>query len=122
MNTDLWWLKALALIGAGLWLGFGLIRVWLGWSVRRLYAGPPWPEGAGERLLPLVFYRVRVATAWTMVVVAALLLLSFLVRTEEAPMVLLITSGWWVAVVIFAGNAVWQLEHIWDDLNRAEQE
>jgi hypothetical protein len=122
MNTDLWWLKVLALIGAGLWLGFGLVRVWLGWSARRLYAGPPWPDGAKERLLPVVLYRVKVAIAWTMVVVVALLLLSFLGRPEEVPMVLFITSGWWVAVVIFAGNAVWQLEHIWDDLNRAEQE
>ena len=121
MITDLWWFKSLALVGAGVWLGFGLFRVWFGWGVRRLYAGPPWPDAPEEHLLPVVLYRVGVATAWTAVVVAALFMLSLLRRKGEVPMVLFITSGWWVAVATFAWSAARQLTHIWDDLNCAEQ-
>lgn len=122
MLTDVWWLTLLALISAGLWLVFGLVRVWLGWNVRRLYAGPPWREDDEERLLPVVCYRVGVAIAWTIVVVVPLLLLSFLWREEGVPLVPFLISGWWVAVVLFSWNAVWQLECMWKDLNRAEQD
>lgn len=122
MLTDFWWLKPLALMGAGLWLGFGLVRVYLGWGVRRMYAGPTWREDEEERLLPVVCYRVGVAMGWTAVTVSALLLLSLLWREEGVPLVPFIISGWWVAVVLFSWHTVWQLECIWDDLNRAEQD
>lgn len=122
MPTELWWLKPLALLGAGLWLSFGVVRVWLGWGVRRLYAGPPWPEESEERVRPVVCYRVGVAIVWTTVVVMPLLLLSFLWRKEGVPFVPFLISHWWMAVVLFSWNAVWQLERLWDDLNRTEQD
>ena len=59
---------------------------------------------------------------WTIVVVVPLLLLSFLWREEGVPLVPFLISGWWVAVVLFSWNAVWQLECMWKDLNRAEQD
>jgi quinol-cytochrome oxidoreductase complex cytochrome b subunit len=121
MMNDLWWLKSLALVGAGLWLGLGLFRLWFGWGVRRLYAGPPWPDAPEERLLPVVLYRVGMATAWTTMGVVALCMLSLLGHTGEGPMLLSIASGWWIAVVIFAWNTVWQFEHIWDDLNARQE-
>jgi hypothetical protein len=81
-------------------------------------------------LLPVVLYRVGMATAWTTMGVVTLCMLSLLGRMGEIPAVSyttdirewFTTSGWWMAVVIFAWSAVRQSEHVWDDLNRATQQ
>jgi hypothetical protein len=115
---------------AGLWICLALFQVWAGWGVRKLYAGPVFGDTPAEPLGTVCLYRVGIAAGWTVGIVAALLVLSVLGRAGVGAPELFIPEsrawltdyGWWVAWVTFAWSAPWQLEYIWDDLNKAAEE
>jgi hypothetical protein len=118
---------------AGMWLGRELFGVWLGWGVREMYAGPPWPGDPEERLLPVLGYRLAVAAGWTVLIVPALLFWCLVglrsnlfpvpaVPLEVALHALVTEHVWWLSLVVFSLSTTPQLDHIWEDLDRAADE
>lgn len=110
-----------------LWLCLLGSSVSYGWSARKMYAGP---ISEDEPLLLVCLSRLRLAGGWTLGVVAVLLILSLIGGGGTVSISRFITEsttwlleyGWWVALVSFAWSAGYQLDHIWGDLNRLQEE